>query len=150
MASVTPSPLTVSMETGLPDSGDVTVRAEPEAADDLRQAFGELGLLTAGALEHSASEVLTTVFEVQNVLSTAGLTAFIKALSMWLHRNDGKEIDVTFNGTKVKAKGMSEAEFARIVRELRAERDSQWRSKFPDRFPPGRDDELQVRGTFFD
>lgn len=143
MASTAPTPVTVSMETGLPNSGDVTIRTGSESADDLRRAFGEFGLSTADALELSVSDVLTTVFQVQNVLGSAGLAALAKGLSTWLHRNDGKEIDVTVNGTVLRFKGMSEAEIVRIVHELRTERNGQWRSQFPDRFPPGPDDESQ-------
>jgi hypothetical protein len=142
MASTAHAPIKVSIETGLPNSGDVTIRIGPEAVDDLRRAFGELGLPTADALEHSAPEVLTAIFEVQNVLGSAGLVALAKGLSIWLHRNDGKEIDATVNGAKLRLKGMSEAEIVRILSELRTERDGQWRSQFPDRFPPGLDEEL--------
>ena len=142
MVSMARTPITVSIETGLPNSGDVTIRIGPESVDGLRRAFGELGLPTADVLEHSASEVLTAIFEVQNVLGSAGLVALAKGLSIWLHRNDGKEIDVTVNGVKLRLKGMSEAEIVRILSELRTERDDQWRSQFSDRFPPGLEEKL--------
>jgi hypothetical protein len=144
MASTAPAPITVSIESGLPGSGDVTIRTGPESAEELRQAFSELGLPTADVLEHSAHEVLTAVFEVVGGLSSVGaLNALVKGLSTWLHRNDGKEIDFEVNGTRVKLKGISEAGIAQILGELRAERDDQWRSQLPDRFPSRQDDELQ-------
>lgn len=128
------------METGPPGSDFVTVRASPEAEDDLRRVFGELGLPTSGVLEHSAAEVLSAIFDVQNVLgSTAGLAVFVKGLSVWLHRNDGKEIDLTVNGKKLKVKGISEAGIARF---LQAEWGDQWRSTAWD-LPPAPGDEPQ-------
>jgi hypothetical protein len=144
MASTTPAPITVSIESGLPGSGDVTIRTGPEAAEGLRQAFSEVGLATADVLEHSAHEVLTAVFEVVGGLSSVGsLNALIKGLSIWVHRNDGKEMDVEMNGTRVRLKGVSEAGMAQILGDLQAARDNQWRSQLPDRFPSRKDDELQ-------
>lgn len=129
------------METGPPGSDFVTVRASPEAEDDLRRVFGELGLPTSGVLEHSAAEVLSAIFDVQNVLgSTAGLAVFVKGLSVWLHRNDGKEIDLTVNGKKLKVKGISEAGIARF---LQAEWGDQWHSTARDQFPAAPGDEPQ-------
>ena len=140
MASTASPPIIVSIETGPPGSSDVTFRTGPEPAEELRQAFSEVGLPTADALEHSVSEALRAIFEVQNVLGSPGLYAVAKVLSTWLHRNDGKEVDITMNGTKIKMKGMSEAAVARTLSELATARDDQWRSQLPDRFPPAQDD----------
>lgn len=144
MASTAPTPITVSIETGLPGSGDVTFRTGPEPTEELRQAFSEVGLPTADVLEHSASEVLRAIFEVQNVLGgSAGVYAFANVLKTWLHRNDGKEVEVTINGAKLRAKGMSDAAIVQAVSELMTARDDQRRSQLPDRFPPGQDGDPQ-------
>jgi hypothetical protein len=104
MASTARTSVTISMETGLPNSGDVTIRTGPESADDLRRAFGEVGLSTADALELSVPNVLTAVFQVQNVLGSAGPAALAKGLSTWLHRNDGKEINERSRGRADRAR----------------------------------------------
>jgi hypothetical protein len=143
MAPATDSPITVRMETGQPNTGRITIHAEPENADDLRRAFEELGLSTSDTIELSVPEVLTTVFQVQNILGSAGLATFVRGLSLWLHRNDKKDVEITVNGQKFSFKGMGEAEIARIMRERQKEWDDQWREQFPDRFPPDPDDEPQ-------
>jgi hypothetical protein len=142
MAPKADTPITVRMETGTPNSGRITIHAEPGNADDLRRSFDELGLPTSDIIELSVPEVLETVFQVQNVLGSAGLVAVAKAFSIWLHRNDNKDVEVIVNDKKARFKGMGEAEITRIMSEVKRERDDQWRDQFPNRFPLGPDDEL--------
>lgn len=143
MAPETDIPITLRMETGQPNTGRITIHTEPENASDLRRAFDTFGLSTSDIVELSVPDVVTTVFQVQNILGSAGLATFVKALSLWLHRNDKKDIEITVNGQKFRFKGMGEAEIARIMRERQKDWDDQWREQYPDRFPPDPDDEPQ-------
>jgi len=132
-------PITVRIETGLPSTGRITVRTEPEHADDLRRSFDELGLPTTGdVVELSVPEVVTTVFQVGGILGSQ-LLVFAKALSLWFHRHDGKKIEITMNDQTLRLEGMNEAQAARTIRVLRKEWDDKWREQFPDRFPPDSD-----------
>jgi hypothetical protein len=141
MTPAADTPITVRMETGLPNTGQITIRIEPENADDLRRTFDVFSLSTSDIVELSVPEVLETVFQVQNILGSAGLATLVKALSLWLHRNDKKDIDITVNGESFRFKGMGDAEITRIMRDRWKERDDQWRDQFPDRFPRDPDDE---------
>ena|SRR5690348_3813060 len=141
MAPEADIPVTVRMETGQPNTGRITIRTEPKNADGLRRAFNTFGLSTSDIVELSVPDLLTTVFQVQNVLGSAGLATFVKALSLWLHRNDKKDIEITVNGQKFRFKGMGEAEIARIMRERQKEWDDQWRAQYPQLFPPDPDNE---------
>jgi hypothetical protein len=143
MSPTADTPITVRMETGLPNSGRITVHTEPENADDLRRAFDVIGLSTSDIVELPVPEVLETVFQVQNILGSAGLATFVKAFSLWLRRNDKKDIDITVNGESFRFKGMGEAEISRIMHERRKEWDDQWRQQLPDRFPCDQDGESQ-------
>src|ERR1700733_10918379 len=71
MTPAADTPITVRMETGLPNTGQITIRLEPENADDLRRAFDVLGMSTSDIVELSVPEVLETVFQVQNILGSA-------------------------------------------------------------------------------
>jgi hypothetical protein len=143
MTPATNTSITVRMETGQPNTGEITIHTEPENADDLRRVLDELGLSTSGAIEHSVPEVLTTVFEVHNILGSAGLLTFAKAFSIWLHRNDKKDVEITVNGEKFRFKGMGKAEITRIMRERQKDWDDKWREQFPDRFPLDSGDDKQ-------
>ena len=140
MTSTSDTPITVRIETLQPGTGRVTVRTEPEHADDLRRSFDKLGLPTTGDIvELSVPEVVTTVFEVGGILGPQ-LLVFAKALSLWSHRHDGKKIEITMNNQTLRLEGMSEAQAARTIRALRKEWDDKWRDQCPDRFPPDSDE----------
>jgi hypothetical protein len=140
MTSAGETPISVHIETGLPGTGRITVRTEPEHADDLRRSFDELGLPTTGDIvELSVPEVVTTVFEVGGILGSQ-LFVFAKALSLWFHRHDGKKIEITMNNQTLRLEGMNEAQAARTIRALRKEWDDKWREQFPERFPPDSDE----------
>jgi hypothetical protein len=128
-------PITVRVETGQPNTGQITIRTEPENAGDLRQAFDTFGLSTSDIVELSVPTIVTTVFQVQNILGSAGLATFVKALSLWIHRNDKKKVEITVNGQKSQFKGMSQDEIARIIRERQKEWDDQWREQYPELYP---------------
>jgi hypothetical protein len=135
MTSVSDTPTTVRIETGQPGTGCITLRTEPEHADDLRRFFDDLGLPTTGDIvELSVPEVVTTVFEVEGILGSQ-LLVFAKALSLWFHRHDGKKIEITMNNQALRLEGMNEAQVARTIRALRKEGDDNWRQQYPDRFP---------------
>lgn len=140
MEPKTDIPVTVRVETGQPNTGRITIRTEPENAGDLRQAFDTFGLSTSDIVELSVPDVVATVFQVQNILGSAGLATFVKALSLWLHRNDKKDIEITVNGQKFRFKGMGEGEITRIMRERQKEWDDQWREQYPELFPPDLED----------
>ena len=135
MTSASDTQITVRIETGQPGTGRITVRTEPEHADDLRRSFDDLGLPTGDIVELSVPEVVTTVFEVGGILGSQ-LLVFAKALSLWFHRHDGKKIEITVNNQTLRLEGMNQAQAARTIRTLRKEWDDKWREQFPDRFPP--------------
>jgi hypothetical protein len=142
MAPATDDSITVRMETGQPGTGRITVHIGPDDPNDLRRAFEEFGFSTSDIIELSIPEVLTTAFAVSGVAGSQ-LLVFAKALSLWFHRHDGKEVEITMNDQTIRIKGMSDAEIARTMGVLRREWDAKWRKQLPDRFPSDPGDEPQ-------